>query len=442
MFTIRAFAALPNLADNRPGMTALFGELSPKAQAYSRTRMTFTRTDCPDGSLEVYSCRNDLGNEVSLASTASEKPLQVIQFVYNKYVAEQIPNNAQKAAFITTLTSNITGISNVSIGSMLPGENSLKWMPDYIVFDYSVGTSTYTMKLWFADSAFNEYDLFELFVVGPVSTVSQLDGAYATVKAAVDARSVASVFSEVSNIFSGHPTDEVMTYMVQWSDPADRSKTIDMTFTLVGYGPKARDEDNIRAAIRSWLSTQTNVNWSNYFIGLYTTNEFTVVPTWGALAPLGTTVDTGVHSAIALVNNLRSDTSTRLPAEYESLANLTSYLSQNLQLISTSYRSVFATIIGHPANQDGKFKFSDVFGDYINVATTSPDYGRMSANTQQFVSKLNQALDLARGFEVGDALPSGYTGYYSGGRHFIAFTHLPYRYLVLARTSYASEGNV
>lgn len=443
MNTVRAFATLSNLSDNRPNTTALFGELSPVAQTYSKNRQSFSRSGQPDSLLDVFSCRNDQDAEIQMPVTASEKPLSVIQFVYNEFINSRIPTNSQKANFVTAIGSTISGLTNVEIGTLLPGNSSTQNMPDYVRFNYIDGSKDYAIRIWFADSAFADYDLFQITIVSPVNALSSLAGSFISVTNALAATTVNQVLTNVTAAIGSYPATVVKPYIVQWSDPTDRTKTIDISWTIVGYGPQANEEEVIRGAIRDYLSTNgTGVNWGNYFLGLYSSNEFTHVPIWNAVSPVGAPTDNGAYASMLLVNTLRGLASTRLPSEYESLANLTNYLNLNLAVVATSYRAVSLLSVGHPANAGNKFRLSDIHPSYLAVPTSSTDYGRMTVPTQNFAAMLNQALDLARNYEVGDSLPSGFTRYNSGGRTFIAFSIDGYRHLVLTRNTFTTETGV
>lgn len=443
MKTVRAFASLTNLADNRVGQTALFGELSPQASTYSRNRQSFSKSSFPDALLEVFSCRDEQDQETTLSSSAADKPLTVIQLVYDKFVTSAIPTNSQKTSFISLIQSTVSGITGVEIGAILQGTSSTQNMPDYVRFTYKEGMVDHVIKIWFSASAFTEYDLFTSYVIAPVAMASSLNGTFDAVKTAVGIRTPQQVLSEVSAKIGIYPPTALTSYTINWSDPADRNNIVQLTWHILGYGPMATTEENIRIAIRDYLASEgIGVNWSNYFVGLFSSNEYTYVPNWNAVSPVGTTTDTGLHAAPQLVNTLQSTAAIRLPSEYESIANLTSFLKKNLQIVPTQYRSLSCLVVGHPANAGDLFKFSDSYGDYIDVPTTSTDYGRMRLSTQELSVRLNTALGLAREYEQGATLPVGYTKYVSGGRNFIAFMHGDYRHLVLTKNSFDNETGV
>lgn len=437
MADIRCFAKMASLADNSGNNIAPFGELSTKALTYSRLKQNYAQSTYPDVEIVVFSARNDSSVEVQLDAQTALLLEQISQWVHDQYIANAIPRNTSKAAFVAALAAQFPTTRNAAVGTLLAGSTTVRNMPDYVRVTVTINTVEWNFRIWFSNAAFmSQYDLFELRVVPPVASLALFQGSQAALSTAIFSRSLTDTYGLVNAIIAEDPPTTTQAYNVVWSDPTGGGGTLNTPWTLIEYGNGAADDNNIRDAIKTYLATTAPgvSNWSTIFPGLYGESEFVVVPLWGAIPPQ-TSGDQGVYSGFANVNSLRGIMQARVPPTYATAAS--SFIPTNLEVFASQWRGMNFLTLGNPSNMSPKYKFSEtLIPDYLDVPTGSADFGRMTLATQQFMETLTEAFEEARDFTPTSIVPSGFTSLQLGGRLFIAFQSAGFRILILTRYSY------
>lgn len=440
MADIRAFVSIGTLANNTPGVVAPFGELSVYSQTYSRDKQHLVSPTAPDTQVIVFSARNDSGSPFSPNVGTSNSLTSIAQWVYRQYITNSIPRNINKAAFAAAIQSQFPTYSSVVVGELLAGSTTTLNMPDYIRFTVVLSGITYNMRLWFSDQSFrSQYDLYEISIVPPVANIGTLNGTQASVATAVLSRGILNTQNQVNVIVANNPPTAVQPFVLTWVSPTGNAATLETTWLIVAYGQGALDDTIIREAIRSYLQAQEpSVTWPTIYPSLFTSAEYTIVPLWDNIHPVGQTVDVGVYSPMVVASGARTRVQSRLPGPYQNSTSLVSHLNSHMQLIPLIWRGMVVATVGSPTNQSSAYKFSGLIPDYLNVPSTSPDYGRMSVLTQQFLATLNDALEEARTFGPTSLTPAGLIKIVSANRLYLSFNFEGFRILVLTRHGYSN----
>lgn len=440
MADVRAFVSIGALSNNTPGVIAQFGELSVFAQTYSRDKQHLVRPTAPDVQVVVFSARNDAGNPFNPNTATSTAITNLAQWVYSQYSTNSIPRNVNKAAFIAALQAQFPSYNSFVVGELLAGSTTTLNMPDYVRFTFTENGIVYNNTLWFSDARFRtQYDLYEINIVPPVSNVGLLNGTQASVSTAILSHGVLNTQNQVNAIVANHPPTAVQPFVLNWVSPTGNGATLETAWLIVAYGQGALDDSVIREAIRNYLQIQEpNISWTAIFPSLFTAAEYTVVPLWDSIHPLGTTVDNGVYSPLVIANGVRARIQSRLPGPYQNATNLVTHLNTHMQLMPLIWRGMVVATVGSPSNQSTFYKISGLVPDYLNVPSDSPDYARMSTDTQNFLSQLVEVLEAARTLGPTSLTPSGMIKVVSANRLFLAFNFGAFRILVLTRHSYTN----
>ena len=111
------------------------------------------------------------------------------------------------------------------------------------------------------------------------------------------------------------------------------------------------------------------------------------------------------------------------------------HIDQNSVFSSVLYKSLALTICGGPYNRGGVMRFNEQWPDYLVVPTNSPDFNRMSINTQNWVNFFYQMLIVAESATLFSDLPVGMSRVTRNGIVYIASSFQDILYLVVTKYS-------
>ena len=439
MNTIKGFISNGTLANNSPGQTAIFGELSERARTYSRTKAEFVIPSLyPNVRLDTFHTRNAGNANYTPNNNVISHILQVASWINDQHVNSAIPSNASKAGFITSLEAQFPAMTQVGINEILNGSPSTKRMPDYVEWHYDDSGVDTLIKVWFSDSRFrSQYDEYNIYIVPPITPINQLNNATATVNSLLANVRHSDIFNAVRTIEGEFPSTDTVTYPIVWNDPGVGTGTINTEWTAVVYGIAGTDLDNIKNAIRQYITDNSALTtWSTIYPALYADNEFVIVPLWGEIAVPESGLDVELYRGSVRAGNLINIALAHIPGSYSQSVNIVSFLGANLAVSSAFFRSLSYLAVGNPNNVNADFNFNSKYGDYLTALTTSPDWLRMSVETRNFITKLNDALEKAITVTATSPVPVGYTRVTRNSRVFLTFTLLGFQYMVLVKDSY------
>lgn len=440
MNILKGFITIPELANNLAGQTATFGELSQYARTFSRTQQQYVDTILhPSIELETFTTVTDTGAAYTPSVGVRAHVLAVAAWIYAQYQLSAIPSNTNKATFINTLGSTFPTMTGIAINAIVNGNPATKRMPDYVNWTYADGGASVRIKIWFSDASFRtQYDDYEILVVPPASVINDLNNPSATVALLLVLKTAAVVIGEVAALAGTDPYTTLRTQTITWNDPVVSGATLPTNWTLIIYGAAGNDADAIKNAIREYISTHSALaNWSTIYPTLYADNEFTIIPMWGDVAVPESGLDPTLYASAVRVGKMITVAAALIPGTYAQSVAISSYLNAQLYISSAFFRSLQFMVVGNPNNVGAAYNFDTQYPDYMDVPTTSADFARMSANTQLFVVKLNDALEKARTLTSISSIPVGYTRSIRNNRVYLAFDFGGFTYLVLAAVSYS-----
>lgn len=442
MNKIKGFANIPSLANNAAGQVAIFGELSSLSFSFSRYKTNYANATYPGVELVGFTTVNDLGSQITLTTQTSNHILSVIHWVYSQYLISAVPTNANKANFITQLQTQFPAMTSVVINEILTGTVTQR-MPDFIEWSFDDGGTVNKIKIWFADYRFQaQFDEYEIFVYPPVASLNNLNNPIASVSSFISSyNNSGGVINSIGTVTNTNPATRILSYTLVWHDPTTTGPTLDTSWAVVIYGMAGNDNDRIKAAIRAYIASNSVLtNWAIIYPTLYAENEFIIIPTWGKVSVPETGLDPALYTPALEVGELLNLAASIVPPSYATSVTLSSYLMANLVVSSGFWRSTGFLAIGNPGNVGSQFsiKHANKFPDYMNIPSSSPDWGRMTVNTRNWIIALNDAFEKALTLTAISPIPPGYSRVTINGKVFLGFTYDSFSYLVLAKISYPS----
>lgn len=443
MYTLNAFVEIPSLADNAIEKIGKFGELSVKSRTFTKDIRNFVdKVAYPAIELTSFSILDDASRPIiNPPDQLSNIALSVSNFLYTQYSNNAIPLPSSKNTLIAAIGLQNSNINNIKIGDILESGTPGKRLIDYIRYDTTIENKSWRVTLWFSDAKFRlQYPNYDIVVIPPLGDIARLIDTPATVLEALESIKVDYTINRIAAITSEHSSTTVYTHTVRWHDIGGSSTRLDTKWTVVIYGSAGNDLDLIKDAIRKYLSdNSTSTKWPQIFPDLYSENEFLLMPFWGLLATPTDGYDDGLYSSIVNLSDINAQAARLIPTSFIGVINREELKNRYLGLMATNYRGISIMTVGNPNNVGGQILFKDMYPDYMSVSSDKPDFARMSSNTQEFVLKLLETLEVSRNYTLNSTLPSGYAKATKSNREYIGFDYEGFTYYVLTRLGYLKD---
>lgn len=447
--TLKGFFRFPDLEDNRQDYVSRFGELSTEAETFSRDKRVYAnKAKYPYPSLVAFSYKNEFGEQSTTnpTSTWQEYVLSIGQWIMSRYVANQIPVEANRAQFWSAITSEFTEPVWTGMGVISNITNVAKNLPEWISFDLSDGGNTISTKIWLSDPVFQaQYDEWTTVVIPPADPIDLVNQEISIVTNIVKDRDNIVTINNLINDAKKNardankldPETKVSTLQTMYYDPTQEGVFAKHTFTLVHYGAMGLDYENQKSAIRDYLSANSDLTiWPKIYPELFNETDFAVIPTWDSTAINQTGDSFSLYSSSVPIGKIKSNMKKFAPAGFSNTSNIDQFIETNCSATSVLYRGMICGVMGSPNNKDQIFKLTQLYGDYMHASTEQADFSRMKTQTQEFVKTLNQALGIAFSANNNTTIPNGFTKQFRGNRLFISFLSGGFQWLVLSRLSY------
>ena len=443
MLIFNAFVSIPELANNTVGKIAKFGELSVPAKTYTKEIRNYADSKAfPGIELVTLSILDNNENTVQVPNDKiPNKALQISNFLYTQYTNKRIPLQNALANLVKAIGTEFPDIHKVEIGDILNGEKTGERWIDFIRYDFVVDNEEWRTTLWFSDEKFRQqYPLFNIVVVPPVSDVLRLNDKPATVAEALSSVGVEYTVNRIADITKEYKATTYHVYNTKWHDPNGTKSTLDVKWTVVIYGQQGIDQDMIKDAIREYLNVEgPGVEWAKIFPDLFSENEFLMIPYWGQLSTPTEGYDDGLYSSITPMSVILDKNKTIVPRSYGTGTTRDKHLNENFELLGTTYRGINIGTIGNPNNRAKVLRFSQEFPDYMSIPTDKSDFTRMTDKSQRFVLTLLETLELCRDYKTGTVLPANYSRAIKANREYIGFEFEGYNYYVITRLGYNKD---
>ncbi len=447
--TLKGFLRIPNLEDNRAFYVSKFGELSTEARTYSRDLREYANNGTYSyPTIVCFSYKDEFGNQFNSNPTETWQNyvLSIGQWIVERHLSGQIPTDERRDQFWSQLASEFTDAIWTGMGTISNLPNTSRYMPEWISFDYTDGGYPVSVKLWLSDPTFqNEYDEWETIVIPPADPIDLVQSDFTTVSTIVRQRNNIETINKLINEAKENkidanlsdPETKTLTVPLKWYDLSQEGVSMTHYFTLVTWGKRGLDYNNQKAAIRDYLAqNSTKTNWSKVYPELYDETDFAIVPMWDSMAVAPIAQDIGLFSSSVPTGKLQDKMQKFAPSGFANTEDYPTFVRNNCSSTSLLYRGMIAATMGSPNNKDQNFQLTNIFPDYMHASTEQADFSRLMPKTQDFITKLNQAMDIAYRVNANNAIPAGFAKQTYNNRIFIAFVAEGYQWMILSRMSY------
>lgn len=434
MYNLKGFVSIDALANGDPSVVPAIGELSTQSQTYATGVGEYTSTAKPGYTLHAFKSATANG-DAGVPTALQAQVFAIIDWVYT----------FQKSQAAATTPTGLTGAlvaqfngqaTSIGCGNLISsGTNAfpefISWVnPSIITNDPAVGGQ---VKIWLSDNSFqNQYDEYEIVVVPPVTNIDLFMSGATGVKNALSVHTYSDQINAIQTSRGKYPPTTVIARTFDYVDPTNASNRISTDWTLLIYGQSGNNIDKIKAAIQSYIVSNSQYaasNWRPIFPDLYTATEFYIIPRWSNIAIPGLTLQSGVYSSLV--------------SPYKELQYVkgifsamgSAFIQDNLMLLPSNYKSLELLAIGDAGNQTTELNIATLFPDLINLPFTDTLFSMMSSNTRAWLTKLEQMILVAETATADTALPAGMSRAIRSNILFIVQEHNGINYLVSTKAS-------
>ena len=429
-YSLKGFVKLNPKINNAVGVISQIGELSTYTQTFTREMAEFSDSRFPFVTFVSFSSLNENNDNVAVTRNYYEHVLDLTQKLYD-YCSTftGLMNKLDVLNFIQT--SFFGSVSNLNCGDILNAEGIS--MPEWISWSNFTLPSN-SIKIWFSDNAMQrQYDNYHIVVVPPIDNIDTFFAPTAEIKAAIAERTNSKTAELIQVAKKRKPETILRVDDFVYTNSRIPEYTPTVSWSSIIYGASGNSIDSIKNAIRLYCERNSSypVNkWSELFPDIFKSTEFTIVPFWWNVAIPNKVLQTGIYSPIISVNNELTNIVNKYP--FTSRA----HMFENLEMLGVNFKSINLAIFGGVDNKNNKFKISDYFPDYINVATTSVDFARMSLTTQQWLYTITELLIIAEDPNAVTSLPVGVQKISRYGTEYIAKAYNGVQYLVASKHNF------
>lgn len=395
-YILNGFVKIKPKINNAVGVISPVGELSTYSQTFTKELAEFDDARWGDVAFVVFKSVSDTG-KVVVARSYAEHILEVSQQVYD--FCNNFSGQITQLDVANNLMASYLGtVSSLVIGPMVTGAGIT--MPEWISWTNNTFNNN-SIKVWYSDPALRlQYPDYEVVVIPPIDSIDTFFLPMLDVKAALAARTPSMSAELVQEAKVGNPEtiyriDDFEYVCV--TNPEYRPR---VSWNLLVYGTAGDNNDLIKMAIKDYClsnSSRPLSDWAVIFPDIFKTTEFIITPFWENIAIPNRISQVGMFSPIVSPKMALTTIKNKFDI------SLGTHIEDNLMIMGHNYRSVVMGVFGGTENKNSKFKITDYFPDYIDVGTNSPDFSRMSKNTQKWVYMLAELLQIA---ETPNAVPT------------------------------------
>lgn len=433
MYVQKGFISNTLFVNNTPANTAMLGELSPQSTTYSREKGYYGDNTVAPNLLLTSFISKDGSTNIAIPPLIAKQIIEVAGYVYNLTLNGQVDIGA--TMLLENLLTSYTGVaSDFECGEMIT--DNVHTLPEWLSWKSSADPARPDnfIKIWFTDESFSQqYDEFEIYVVPPMDVLDNFFLTGSQVETALKALSSVEKTDRIQAAKEGYPETVVRTNTYDYIDPLNALHIVPSDWTVLIYGLAGDNVDSIKDALMEYIlshSSHGRDDWIKILPDIFKRTEFIVIPDWGSYAISNRELVKGIHSP--QVNLIEANALIKKYATMYPLPHIDTHAST----MGHPYRSLALMSIGSPDNRNNQYRLRDVFPDLIAVTSTSPDFNRMSKNTQDWASMLAVMLVEAEKMTRFTTIPQGMMKMVRDNVLYLTKSYKNINYLVVAKTNF------
>jgi hypothetical protein len=432
MIAIKAFATHDAFVNNTPGGVLNIGELSTKSLTYAREKGYYKSTLFPESNVVTFTSNQD-GVPYQLTSNLVDEIAKITKYIYYKTInAQGIVYRDEILQYL--ITTDALLCSSFDLGLIV--NNGTYYIPEWISWTSNsltaAGTPN-TIKIWFSDISFQaQYDDYQIVVIPPFDTLDNFFTPASNVNTLLNTTTPFDMMARIQNAKNNYPETIVSAESFNYIDPNNPATVLSTVWNLLIYGNAGNNPDIIQNALTTYVlanSVNNAAAWTTLIPDLFKHNEFSIIPIWNQYAIPNRTLVSGIYSS---VSNLTAS----LGKLITTLVNYPSpHITANADITFNPYKSLTLMVVGSPDNKGSHFKITDIFPDYLPIASTSSDFNRMSLATQNWSTMLATMITVAETMDNFSPIPAGMSKVTRNGILYLVSKYQLINYLVAAKIS-------
>ncbi len=440
--SIKGFVEIQNLISNVPNVTSAIGELSTQSRTYSLDKGEYSLSQFPGYSLTTFYSVDSVNGPVQTSTVMVQEILSVAAAIYGYATSHLRPYDSTD--FLNTLTTDFVGkLGNINIGDFV--DNGTVALPQWISWDsyengvsqdYGGSATGTSCMIWFSDAAFqSQYDEYSIVPVVPVDTLDDFFKTPATVVNELSALTYSQIISRIKTAKGTNPESAIEVYEFDYINPQTGQVGAQTLWGVLVYGMAGDNIDAVKAALINYIlanSTHSRDEWTAILPSLFKTTEFLILPRWDKYAIPNLSIKAGLYSC--LEDPMESVTFAQTQATFYSPA----WVQSNITIVPFPYKYLSLVVVNGPNNVAGAQKLTDLYSDYIFESSTSPDFARLSMNTQTWITQLQSLLIAAEKATKYSTLDPAFRKIYRNGKLYISMVYNNVDYLAAAYQNYGA----
>jgi hypothetical protein len=429
MYKFRGFVTIRPLWSNTPNVVSPIGELSAYGSTFAKDTQLYAKA-ASDVAVVGFTS-SAAGVYLAAPDLIQTQVIEIAEWVDGRQKALTLTENAKdfKLAFEIQFP---TAAGMVEIGEMVTASSG-RLYPSYVAWKSLTYLQDNSCILYFSDEVFRQdYDDYEVVVIPPLAPIDTFFIGWAEACKLVEAVTWSDVIENIQVARKESPETILTSDAYNFVNVLNKTSLKSTSWTFLIYGPRGNDPDAIKAALIAFItknSTKSLDKWKEIFPDIFRTTEFLFLPEWDSMAIPNLSITLGVYSPVVKLGAGLQKLKTLLPAYPEA------HLNAFACTMGYPYRSLAMSVVGSPENRDSKFLITDVFPDFIAVASTSLDFNRMATATKVFSEKLASMIYLAEKLTSASVVPSGYRKSQRSGVSYLASSIGSINYLVASRNN-------
>lgn len=441
MYRLKGFITHAALVDNTVGVTAALGELSTESLTYARDKGQYVLAAATNLTLTTFLTQKDGVNvpatdAVSTGVSVSDHVLTVANWVYQQTILNGQPTGQTMvgATLLEELLVAFAGVaSNFECGNIITSGQFM--MPEWLSWSIS-SLSDATVKIWFSDDSFQrQYDEYELVVIPPTTALDNFFARGSDVAAMLNSLTISMTMNAVQTAKAGYPETVMRADQYNYYDPQNANNIVPSDWVVLIYGIAGNNDDVVKQALVDYIlanSTHPQSDWMGILPDIFKRTEFILIPQWGNYAIPNRTVQAGIYSPISNLTSALTLIGQTVPG-YPS-----AHINSHATVMGHPYKSLNVFAIGGPDNRNNMFELTAVFPDYLDIASTSIDFNRISANTQSWMLLIAQMITIAETMDAYSDIPVSMTRTTRDGILYLVLNFQSIHYMVAAKVNFTT----
>lgn len=382
---IKGFITNDEYIDNNTGVVAPLYELSPVGFTYAKEKQQYYSNQDALFSLYVF---NQIDN-VSLTQDEVNSIINVVKdfctyaTAYRTIAKQQLIVTFMSQFNLTYPTDNLTDITVTDLVDTGPLVG-----PDFIYFK----VRNIECNIWLSDLSFRGFfPDYDIDIVLPFANLPSIIHNNVDMLDAIENFSFIEFNTRIETTKGKNPTTYVKTLNIPYHLP---NSTVyrDCYFAFNQYGSQGNYDYILKLNLYEYLQSLglTSQEVEDLFPSILQVNEFFITPRWMSIAVPSQVGQGAILSQISLAYDKVFDLN-----KYVKVFDDLQFLEDQSYNVPYDYNNILLVVSNGFYTEDTVKDFRVVYNDFMSITSTHPDFARMKAKTQRFITLLDNMLAIS-----------------------------------------------